>query len=121
MKGVIFLNNDMRILRGNNAVYDVEFTFDGEAGVLSDGDMIIFTVKKSHDRNSDVIMQKIIDYDDFVNEEKVQIKFIPEDTLSLETGTYFYDCALQTADGCFYTFIRASFTVIDVLGERIGE
>ena len=46
------MNNDIRIFRGNNAVYDIEFTVDGEQGILSDGDMIIFTVKKFPDRNN---------------------------------------------------------------------
>ena len=115
------MNNDIRIFRGNNAVYDIEFTVDGEQGILSDGDMIIFTVKKFPDRNSDVIMQKIIDYEAFSESGKISVYFVPEDTVSLPTGTYFYDCALQTADGRFYTFIRASFTIIDVLGERIDD
>lgn len=113
----IFSENVIKITKGNSATIDITLvdSSSGEHFTLSDGDRILFTIKN---RNGETVIQKVItSADEYPEEEGVyQCAFEPNDTISLPTGTYDYDCLLVTEDGEAITFISSAFVITKAVG-----
>lgn len=76
---------------------------NGEQYTLQDGEKIIFGVK-SNAENSDYDIVKTLTSADMVD-NAYTIKLIPDDTLGLPFGQYYFDIGLQTADGDYYMVV----------------
>lgn len=76
---------------------------NGEQYTLQDGEKIIFGVK-SNAENSDYDIVKTLTSADMVD-NAYTIKLIPDDTLGLPFGRYYFDIGLQTADGDYYMIV----------------
>ena len=88
------------ITRGDTASMLVTVkTIDGSDYPLAAGDIITLTVRKTPD--SEIAIQKVAD-------ENQYITIFPEDTSSLNTGLYVYDCQLREGDN-IYTIVPMSF------------
>ena len=73
---------------------------DGNKIILSDGDKLIFSVKKSLVSNSPVVIRKTFhDYDQL--DGSYPFKLTSDET-NIQAGIYFYDIALQCSDGDFF-------------------
>lgn len=108
-------SNNIRISRGNTAYIDISVKVNGEDYELQSGDKVIFTVKKTPSKSADIVFQKVID-------GRLEIKILPSDTADLLPAKYYYDVALQTSGGDFYTFIEPSgFTICATNSEVISD
>ena len=106
----------IKITKGNSATIDITLvdSSSGEHFTLSDGDKVLFTIKN---RKGETVIQKVITSADEYPEEAVyQCVFEPNDTISLPTGTYDYDCLLVTEDGEAVTFISSAFVITKAIG-----
>ena len=99
------INNNISITRGDSAIFALKIEkADGEPYKIGEGDTVIFTVKKST-FDKDIITQKTV-----VNGV---VTLNPEDTKSLEYGTYYYDVELTQADGFVSTVISPHKFVVE--------
>lgn len=90
-------DNNIRITRGDTGVILITLTNkDGTDYTMQDGDVLVFTVKKST-FVKDVIIQKIF--------LEGQVKIEHTDTDGLSYGTYYYDVQLTTAAQDVFTVI----------------
>ncbi len=83
-------NNTIYGIRGDTLVFKIALTKDGKDYVLSDGDKLTFTVKKTT-TDTDALISKDV--------TSGVITIDPSDTAKLDYGTYVYDVQLTTADG----------------------
>lgn len=110
-------NNDIKIYRGNTAIFKIGVNISGEPYTLQDGDFIRFSVKSNE---NNMLIEKFLINADYDDDGELAIKFNPEDTINMHNGSYFYDCGLQLANGEFYTFIsKSSFTILETIAERM--
>lgn len=99
----------IKLTRGDTARFAVgiENELTGKDYELSDGDELIFSIKKTvHD--TETLVKKICTGTDIVH-----IK--PEDTSGLAFGKYKYDVQITTSDGDVYTIIEP--TTFELLSE----
>ena len=97
------------MIRGDSEAIKVSCRNEnGEDVLLTEGDTIYFTVKKST-RTEEKTLQKVItEFTDGV----ALITIFPEDTRELKTGIYYYDIQLNRANGQVKTIIPPStFTI----------
>ena len=73
---------------------------NGNTVVLSDGDELIFSVKKSLATDSPVIIRKSVSDYDQIN--GAYLFTLSADETNIPHGTYFYDIALKLSNGEFY-------------------
>lgn len=93
--------NVITLTRGDTMRLDVSISDrNGNAYTPVEGDTITFGLSKSIDDEPLLLVD--IPYDTMV----LHIK--PEDTKSLDYGTYYYDMQIQLANGDVYTFITYS-------------
>lgn len=109
--------NAIQLTRGNSAVIQIELT-DTETGnaiVLSDGESVLFTVKKLYGNK---VMQKTLTASDHDSEDETKLNLIlePDDTIPLVSGEYKYDCLYLTSDGQAVTFISSTLTITEAFG-----
>lgn len=84
---------------------------DGEIFIPSEGDSVLFAVKKRF-KDEESLIEKLIPIDTMILELK------PEDTKQLDMPRdYFYDCSITRADGRVYTFINKAILSIT---EEVG-
>ncbi len=113
------MKNDIKLIRGNTAFYDIEVYIGDEPYTLHEDDVIKFTVKKGTDKNCPVILEKKVTALNYDENSILKVEFSPEDTIDLKTDRYFYDCAIQFPDGDFYTFIsKSDFVITDAISEK---
>lgn len=99
------VNNNISITRGDSAIFALAVKkADGEPYEISEGDTVIFTVKKST-YDKEIITQKTV-----VNGV---ITINPDDTKNLEYGTYYYDVELTQADGFVSTVISPHKFIVE--------
>lgn len=100
----------MRMVRGTtqNIVVTIQ-NEDGTTYKLQSGDKLIFGVKLNPE-NSEYDIKKIVQNAD--SEGNCVISLIPEDTVGLAFGKYFFDVGLQTADGEFYMIVECDDFII---------
>lgn len=99
------INNNISLTRGDSAIFALTVKkADGEPYEIGKGDTVIFTVKKST-FDKDIITQKTV-----VNGV---ITINPDDTKSLEYGTYYYDVELTQADGFVSTVISPHKFIVE--------
>ncbi len=80
--------------------------------VLSQGDQLIFTVRKNYDDDqSPPLIRKVIRYDEQI-EGGYPFVLTPEET-NLPAGTYYYDVGLQCQNGEFYHITMAEQFVVN--------
>ncbi len=99
------------IIRGTTNDFSLSIEDEnGEQYTLKDGEKIIFGVK-SNAENSDYDIVKTLTSADMVD-NAYTIKLIPDDTLGLPFGQYYFDIGLQTANGDYYMIIPCSQCLI---------
>lgn len=101
-------NNRITLTRGDTAILKIAIT-DNEGNPFIPGaeDEIRFAMKKNYsDENVLVRSDAVIDGSD------VTITILPEQTKSLDYGTYRYDIQLTTSDGIVDTFIDRATIVL---------
>lgn len=103
-------NNTIRITRGDSLTINVALTDDdGFPYEPVEGDVVIFTVKKSAIAE-DVLIQKNIDIETLV------LELVEADTKNLAFGTYRYEVECVTAQDDHYTVIKnAPFIITEEL------
>jgi len=90
------VGNNIQIVRGDTAVINIAVsTKDGAKYILSGGDNLTFTVRKTATDN--IVIQKTITGGNFT--------INPVDTETLEFGNYVYDVQLTSASGFTDTII----------------
>ena len=73
---------------------------NGNTVILSDGDELIFSVKKSLATDSPVIIRKSVSDYDQIN--GAYLFTLSADETNIPHGTYFYDIVLKLSNGEFY-------------------
>ena len=104
----------IKLPRGNSAVFALTLTnADGTAFVPSENDTVLFTVKKSQDKDATALMVKRITPSD-----NMVLSLTPADTVNLSEGDYFYDVAVCLSGVEFYTAIFCdNLKILPALGE----
>lgn len=98
--------NGISMIRGDSfmATLSIEDEY-GVAYTPQEGDTLVFTMKRSIDDSEPALVKNIpID--------TVKLTIIPEDTQSLDVGTYVYSVKLKKTSGEVYTVISASFLTL---------
>lgn len=90
--------NTIKLTRGDSFYCEVGIAQDGTPYVPVEGDVIKFVLKKGHDDAA--LITKIIPNDTLI------LHLEPNDTKTLEFGTYRYDVELTFANGDVDTFIN---------------
>lgn len=73
----------------------------------SDDDIVMFGMKKSY-LDTECLIEKVVPVDTLL------LHISPEDTKSLEFGSYVWDCQIQFANGDVNTFItKAVFNILE--------
>jgi hypothetical protein len=98
-------DNSISVVRGDSCILELAITDqEGNEYIVSDTDVIVFTVKKNPRATEVVFQKKVID-------KKITID--PEDTARLPYGKYAYDVQLTTVAGYVDTIIPPhSFNVL---------
>lgn len=107
------------IRRGTTNAFVVVLTDEeGNPYVISDGDTVIFGVKRSIREKGYLFSKSITEYDK-ANGGYV-ISLVPEDTQELEFRDYVYDVGLQKSTGEFYIVCPCdTFTIADAVTEAV--
>lgn len=85
------VNNAIYLTRGDTAILQLSIKQDdGSDYAISDTDNVLFTIKKSTKEKTVILQKSVMDG---------KIKINPEETSSLEYGTYLYDVQLRKGDG----------------------
>jgi uncharacterized membrane protein YkoI len=91
------VNNAIYLTRGDTAILQLSIKQDdGSDYAIADTDNVLFTIKKSTKEKTVILQKSVMDG---------KIKINPEETSSLEYGTYFYDVQLRKGDGTVATVI----------------
>ena len=99
------VNNNISITRGDSAIFALTVKkADGEPYKISEGDTVIFTVKKSTLDDKIITQKKVV---------KGVITLNPDDTKNLEYRTYYYDVELTQADGFVSTVISPHKFIVE--------
>lgn len=94
-------NNKITLTRGDTAILKITLTDkEGEVFTPDINDEIRFAMKKDYSDES-VLVRSVAVIDD----GDITITIQPEDTKSLDYGSYKYDIQLTTSDGIVDTFI----------------
>lgn len=95
------------ITRGDSGKVQFRVRFDGIPYEMQDGDRIYFGVKKAYTDTECIVEKEYI-------ENPFILSFDPEDTKSLDFGTYIWDMQFVSAAGYTNTFIKKkNFTVTE--------
>lgn len=97
----------IKLTRGDTAHLSVNVanTATGENYELKSDDLMFLTIRRKHYEKMPVLVQKkLIGSNDFT--------ILPEDTKSMDAGTYCYDVELRTGDDEVYTVIQCSDFVL---------
>lgn len=78
---------------------------DGEEYILGDGDIIRLDVKKSAAEKA--VISKVVTAADN-DDGELPVVILPEDTVGLAAGDYFFDIRLLTGDKNIYTIVPIS-------------
>ena len=106
-------DNSMEIIRGDTGSFELTVKEKDEEGaevpyVLAEGDIVIFTVKKTT-KDAAIVIQKV---GTAASESTVLFTIDPEDTEELKYGRYYYDIEFDRYDGYVDTIVPpATFTV----------
>lgn len=96
-------NGKILLTRGDSAYITVTLKAqDGAAYTMQAGDKLTLTVRKQAIDTSSVLLQSVSDTD--------TIKFAPEQTKTLASGSYSYDIQLTTIAGDVFTVAGATST-----------
>lgn len=111
-------DSSISLTRGNSADLSISISYDdGEPYIMSEGDVVCFTVRNSKNQ---IVLKKVYSDEDMIGDGSVIIEIKPSDTLDLSIGEYKYDVILVTAEGNAYTFIgKARFFLIEAIGTII--
>lgn len=98
-------NNTITLTRGDTLRVVVGITMDGEEYTPASGDVMRFAMKKKV-ADEETLIEKVIPND------TMTLELEPEDTKSLDFGTYYYDIEVTMEDGTVNTFITKSAFII---------
>lgn len=101
------------LTRGDSFSCSVKIYSSGGKSIYTpnENDKIKFTVKTGYDEDDEVLIRKNISPTDLT------LSINPQDTKSLNYGTYVYDIELTTADGRVDTFItKAKLKITEEVG-----
>ena len=83
----------------------------------NENDIARFGVKRTENSNDFEIEKEITEYDAETN--CYIVRLTPEDT-NIETGRYWYDVGLQTADGSYYMLVKANrFNITSAITKKV--
>ena len=107
----------IELIRGNTTNFRLKLTnSDGTQYVPSENDTIIFTLKKSINKDAKAIVIKKIS--SRFSGGDMLISFEPQDTVDLSEGNYYYDVAICINGNEFYTVISCdTFKINSALSE----
>lgn len=104
---LIITRNRISLTRGDTASFKVNLkNEEGSNYILTDGDKLIFTLKKST-VSEEILIQK--------NIENGEFKIYPDDTRKLFYGNYVYDIQLTKENGDVCTVVKPS--LFEILSE----
>ena len=97
---MFYISGDtITLTRGDTLKARIQVSYDnGREYIPREGDKIRFAMKKDY-KDTQVLIEKD------VNTETMELVLHPEDTKSLDFGSYVYDLQLTTEDDEVYTFI----------------
>lgn len=94
------VNGDsISLTRGDSLILNVQITRNGDVYEPAEGDVIRFALSRDTKGTSEPIILKNID------PTAMRLVLNPEDTKTLDYGTYVYDIELRTKEGFVDTFI----------------
>lgn len=99
-------NNDIQLTRGDSAdlLLTISNTITGDGYTPVSGDVVRLTIRRStHSDDAVIEMAQTLSEGD-----EITFSFAPEDTQTLDYGTYVYDIELTTTNGSVYTIITPS-------------
>ena len=104
------MKQDIEIIRGTSNTLNIAVTdANGEPLTLSDGEVIIFGVKKRTEHEKCLIKKIITKVTDGV----CSVEISPADTESMDFGKYSYDVGLKSGNDYFNIIPCSEFRVCD--------
>ncbi len=105
----VYVNgNSISLTRGDSLILNISMTRNGEPFYPASGDSIRFALNKNKSGTETPIIMKP------VNTNDMTLRLQPEDTKSLDYGTYYYDIEYTSVEGYVDTFIGpASFKITE--------
>lgn len=97
---------DIELVRGDSLILTLNMSRQDETYLPEQGDQMIFTLRKNYKglTNDTILLQKTVDlYDSII------LEIEPEDTESLEYGSYKYDMEFDSYDGKVDTVMQGTF------------
>lgn len=97
---------DIELVRGDSLILTLNMSRQDETYSPEQGDQMIFTLRKNYKglTNDAILLQKTVDlYDSII------LEIEPEDTESLEYGSYKYDMEFDSYDGKVDTVMQGTF------------
>lgn len=104
----LYGNNQIRIVRGDSEIFQVEIIINGEAYTPQEGDAVRFAARRPEmdAHKTRYIYQPFLVKD--IPIDTLQLHIDPEDTKDLPFGKYVYDLQITFADGSVKTFVKPS-------------
>lgn len=100
-------NNRITMTRGDTCRMKINLSdADGGTYTPQEGDEIRFAAKKTYADEEPVIFKT-------VPLDTMTLELAPEDTKSLDFGTYVYDMQITMADGTVNTFVTKGYLKLD--------
>lgn len=99
---------NIELVRGDSFIVDLGFSKEDAEYTPEAGDLFIFTMRKNFKglANDEIIIQKIISLAD-----TTELELEPEDTETLDYGSYKYDMEYDHADGRVDTPMSGVFKI----------
>ena len=96
---------DIELVRGDTLMLTLNLEKNEIPYEIVNGDQIIFTVRKNYKglNNDEILLQKIVDLN-----SSIILEVEPEDTNSLEYGSYKYDIEFDSWDGKIDTVLQGT-------------
>lgn len=100
-------DNQIELSKGNDAIININLVIDGEEFSPSEGERLIFTLKKT--TKSEVILEKEV-----VNNQIV----LSTSETNLQAGTYLYDLCLISSDSKNTLITPTKFIIKEVVNNE---
>lgn len=113
------MTQNLSMVRGTNVPFGIVLTNpDGTPFMIVDGQKVVFAIKKYPKDKDRLIVKTTVNQ---VEPGTYYLELIPEDTLGLEPGMYYYDVSIQWGASGFFNVIEASEFLLKPNISELGD